>query len=619
MSRISLFASTAVVLCAAAAHAAAPKNDAPKNTVTHGPILGRLTDTGIHIWARTKLPGEFRIRYGESPRNLDQVSEPARTTLDRDNTGVVKLTGLKPGTKYYYHVECGPGRLYGGSFRTLPNAAAVRNDKYNPRGLFNFSFEFACGNNPNQGAGLGPTLPTYDTLNRKVLGEVDFAILNGDWLYEEDRDYPVSSWRHQVGLGEGQLPHALRVAPSITGVWENYKTFLRRGANLAHWHRNVPSYFTFDDHELLDDIFASAEPGFRDRRAVFRDMGVKAWFDYLGWANPTEYDMPTHFGRGKMTAGSDVLEDPSTDFTRLPLDKMGTLHVHWEGQGAGITYKQEQENKEGGDPNSRVYAIEKVLGPHRLKLLPAATGDGQVSYSIGRRTYGKFRVSNCEFFLLDTRTHRTLHDKSNPAKPTATMLGHVQRDWLIKSMRESDADFFFVVSSVNFMIPHVGGGGVIARDRDNKDDAWTVFLHDREMLIDFWDKLEQPVFVLTGDLHNSFAIKISDNVWEFASGPHNSVNHRPEDEGNRPLTGKFKYGPRECLIRWSTTAMGDIPREHRNFPTYCVVQVNNVFNNPLEPGGERWIAYPHPQVIFQYYDGLTGKLRYAETITKKVK
>ena len=48
---------------------------------------------------------------------------------------------------------------------------------------------------------------------------------------------------------------------------------------------------------------------------------------------------------------------------------------------------------------------------------------------------------------------------------------------------------------------------------------------------------------------------------------------------------------------------------------YCVVQVNNVFNNPLSTGGERWVAFPQPQVIFRYHDGRTGDLRYAESIS----
>jgi hypothetical protein len=269
---------------------------------------------------------------------------------------------------------------------------------------------------------------------------------------------------------------------------------------------------------------------------------------------------------------------------------------------------------EGGDPNAAVYDVVEVLDKHRLRIQPAARADGTVSYSIGRRSYGRFCVGNCAFYLLDTRSHRDLHDLKHPDKPGLSMLGKQQTQWLIEEMGNSDADFHFVVSSVNFMIPHVGGGGH-AFDAALKDDAWTAFLHERERLIAFWDSLETPVFVLTGDLHNSFVVKITDTVWEFASGPHNSVNHRPEDEGNRPMNGPFQHGPRACRIRWSTTALPDIPRSQRMFPHYCIVQVNNVFNNPLRRSGKRWIAFPHPHVVFQYYDGLTGKLKYAETIS----
>jgi hypothetical protein len=51
--------------------------------------------------------------------------------------------------------------------------------------------------------------------------------------------------------------------------------------------------------------------------------------------------------------------------------------------------------------------------------------------------------------------------------PVPTTLEHD-----LSGMEKSDADFIFVVSSVNFMVPHVGGGAVRA---NNKDDAWTVF------------------------------------------------------------------------------------------------------------------------------------------------
>lgn len=589
-----------------------------KNAVTHGPMLGRLKSDSIGIWARTSRPGRLQIRYGTKPDALDQTSAAVRTEIAHDNTGVVELDGLKPRTKYYYVTLADGNAGAGGTFRTLPDPAKLRDAKLNPRGLYNFKFEFACGNNQNPLHGNGPSLPTYDTLLAKVKDDVDFAILNGDWLYEDKRDYPADAWRRQVGITQADTPHVVRVAPAITGVWENYKFYLTRGKNLAEWHRHVPSYFTFDDHELLDDIFGTGTAGFRDRRAVFRDIGIQAWFDYLGWSNPVRYTQPIHFGKASLRRGSDVLTNPNADFTKLKLGEMGNLHVHWGGQLAGVRLLGEGLNQQGGDPNAGVYDVAQVLGPHRLRIRPAAKADGEVSYSIARRSYGKMRVANCDFFFLDTRTHRDLHDKSNPAKAGVSLLGKHQTKWLMDEIGRSDADIFFVVSSVNFMIPHVGGGGVVAEDRPTKDDAWTVFLDERETLINFWDSLGKPVFVLTGDLHNSFAIKITDNVWEFASGPHNSVNHRPLDEGSRPANGKFRYGPRSCEIRWSTNALADIPRANRLFPHYCVVQINNVFNNPKERDGERLVAFPHPHVIFQYYDGKTGDLRYAEAISTLV-
>ena len=186
---------------------------------------------------------------------------------------------------------------------------------------------------------------------------------------------------------------------------------------------------------------------------------------------------------------------------------------------------------------------------------------------------------------------------------------------LLNSMKKSDADFFFVISTVPFMIPHSGAGGFEA-DAPNKEEAWTGFFDEREMLIQEWDKLGKKVFVMTGDLHNSFAIKVTDNIWEFCCGPHNSVNHVPfNDESDRPATGKFKFGPRECDIRWSSYILPDLPRLQRLYPHFCVVQVNNVFNMPKQLGGKRLVAYPHPQVIFQYFDGRTGELAYAESVT----
>lgn len=582
-------------------------------SLTHGPMLGQPTANSMVVWGRTSEPGEFTVHYGTDPDQCDQVSQPGATSIERDNTGTVRLLDLQPDTRYYYQVWVNE-RPHGlpGSFLTLPSQESSRNEEHNPKGLFNFRFQIGSCANQNPLNGGGHRATTYEHLNQDWADKVHFHIMNGDWLYEELRTYSPEAWRLVQGLNE--FPMIVDVMPTIVGVWENYKLYLSRGVELAKWHRHVPSYFTFDDHELVNDIWGSAEAGKRHRRTVFRDIGTQAWFDYLGWANPMEHKHPIHFGKASMKAGSDLLVDNNTDFTRLPLSEMLNLHVHWGTPEAGVN--DMSFDNDDGNKNSYVYDIVEVVDPHTLRLhMPARVDDQDISYSIGRRSYGKFKVSNCEFYLIDTRGDRDMHDVTQRDKPGVSMLGKPQREWLLKTMKESDAEFCFVISTVPCMIPHSGAGGFEA-DEENKEEAWTGFFEEREMLIDQWDKLGKKVFVMTGDLHNSFAIKITDNVWEFCCGPHNSVNHVPKlDESDRPATGKFKFGPRECDIRWSSYILPDVPRLERLYPYFCVVQVNNVFNMPKKLGEKRLVAYPHPQIVFQYYDGRTGELAYAEAIS----
>jgi alkaline phosphatase D len=581
--------------------------------LTHGPMLGLSMSDGVPVWIRTSDPTAFDVRYGKVPDRLDQIARGGMTTIEHDNTGTLELKGLDIDTVYHYQVEV-RNRPHGmpGRFRTLPSEEATRNDTHNPNGLFNFRFQVGSCANQNPDNGAGHRTKVYEHLNRDWTDKVHFHIMNGDWLYEEVRDYPAEAWRLTNAVDK--IPTVVSVAPTITGVWENYKLYLSRGSDLATWHRNMPSVFTFDDHELVNDIWGSGEAGKRHRRTVFRDIGTQAWFDYLGWANPMQHNHPIHFGTAAMKAGSDLLRDETADFSKMPIAEMTNLHVHWGTLEAGVNDMRFDNND--GHANSYVYDIVEVVDKHTLRLhKPAVVDEAHLSYSIGRRSYGKFRVSNCEFYMLDTRGDRDMHDLSDRGKKSLSMLGTAQRQWLLRSMQASDAEFMFVISTVPFMIPHSGAGG-FEMDAENKEEAWTGFIDERETLIDAWEKLGSKVFVMTGDLHNSFAIKVTDNVWEFCCGPHNSVNHVPKlDESDRPATGKWKFGPREVDIRWSSYVLEDVPRTERLFPYFCVVQVNNVFNMPKEPIENRWVAYPHPQIVFQYYDGRTGDLAYAEAIS----
>ncbi len=131
--------------------------------LTHGPMLGHVTDQSVRVWARTSDPGEFRVRFGTEPNRLDGAATGI-TRLSGDNTGFVTLSDLEADSLYHYYIEVN-GRPHGhrASFRTLPSAAQSRHLEHNPKGLFNFRFEVGSCANQNPLHGGGHQLPVYET------------------------------------------------------------------------------------------------------------------------------------------------------------------------------------------------------------------------------------------------------------------------------------------------------------------------------------------------------------------------------------------------------------------------------------------------------------------------
>jgi len=600
----------------------------PNTAFSHGPLLGNVSASSIRVWARTKTPGTFRVLYSTAPDlSGGQLSAPVVTNWDHDASGWAELAGLTPGTRYYYALVANGSpvdtRVDGAvnSFRTLPDTSAYRDPQLNPDGLFNFAFEIGTGN--NQGADRKALPPTYRLMRENLRGKIDFQIQNGDWIYEDGREVTAPQWAATQGVGK--LPRRVELAQGITGNWENYRRYLDGSPDLAKFYRDVPLFITLDDHEILNDVIGSGEGGFRtdargkpfhrdlstrtDRdsdveRAVYRDPAEAAWDDYVGWSNPHPGGaQPVRFGTARTQAGSRVLTDPSADFTSLDPAKTSNLHVLW------------------GFGNTGVYTIEKVLDAHRVQVREAFTTTEQANYSIGSSHHTKFRVGNADIFLLDARSNRTLQEKySDGTGAPKSMLGAAQKAWLERELKSSDAQFVFIVSSVNLAVPHDNGvwyGKGIASEQ--KDDGWTAQLTERAELLGLVQSLGKPVFFLTGDLHKSFVARIAPGVYDVATGPHTSAPHRLGDAGGSPPSGWYKSGDRLVNILWSSTQYrNDSPRQRRpgaDWPIYTVVKVNNAYSVPDASGKDRWIAHPEPQVIFEFHDGYTGDLVFAHSVS----
>lgn len=562
--------------------------------LSHGPMLGRPTDTNMRVWVRTDEPMEFKVVYDtQLPLTVKSQGVIGQTKDEDDNTGFVDLTGLCPNTRYYYGIvikdnlidtrmDFKPGFP---SFVTLPDSNSFHDPEYNPKGLFNFSFATSFGNRQtSQVAGKYGNSPSYSTMFERHGQKLRFFIMNGDYIYEEFRT-------------KENMPH------TIDTFRTDYKSYLQRGRDMANFFRHVPMIFTYDDHETYSDLEGTGEVGLKKGKWLYRDPALGPWYEYCGWANFTtgpQYQ-PTRWGKARVEKGSNVLYDPKANFSTLRPQAVSNIHIQMSSKNAGV------------------YEFVEVVDNNRLRVRPEFSNDEECTYSVGTHHYYDWKIGNCHFFALDTRGERTRYIPEKAHEPDRFILGQAQTKWLMDGIHNSNADFIFVISSVSWMIYHTDFHGKrtpLVAGRSTKEDGFTAAVLERDKLLDFFDGLDKQVIILTGDLHSAFAVQISDNVWEFMLGPINSSNHPIGTAGNPPYGGWFDSEGRKVKIKWVAGFPNEVHFTRLRSKYYGVIQVNNVLKSARQnEAGLHWVAYDEPQVVVQIYDGYTGELIYAEGIS----
>jgi alkaline phosphatase D len=567
--------------------------------MTHGPLLGQLTANSVRVWIRTQQPTEFEVIFGTSlPLDADSRRVTGTTTVAADLTGTVSLTGLVPDTTYYYGVRINEQLADlrfdipdpWPRFRTLPDTSS-RADIKNPQGLFNVTFAVGhcASQDPVRSGGQYVSTPALATILREHRDEVMFTIVNGDIIYEEERD------------------------GTLDGVRSNYRLYFSRGRSFAALFRQVPAFFTFDDHDVGWDIHGCGQVGMQAGPHLIRDIGLRAYTEYAAWANPRgPQSGRIRFGEGQVRAGSNVLVDADAAFDILDPTTVSTIHL------GNYTRDSESVRRKENPLNSGVYGLQRVIDKHRIEITPAATAEETISYSIGTHHYYDWKVSNCHFFALDTRGERSNRNPRDRYSDKLFILGETQRNWLMDGIRQSDAQFIFLISPDPWTIFHTAAhvSDAPEADKDDKGDGFPSFVHEREILLSFLDSIPKPVLIFTGDVHASASVRITDNVWEMMCGPLGSTGHPLGTLGNPPLGGAWNSQGRDVNIRWVSGFPNNMPYQRIRNTYYGIVQINNVLQSgrPDTPGYQ-WSAYDAPQVVVRWHDGYTGRLAYAESIT----
>ena len=223
------------ILIPAAAAQLAPR-------VVRGPYLQTGTPTGIVVRWRTDVPTDSRVRFGLEPGSLDRQVDDPRLTADHE----VTLSGLQPGTRYYYSIGSTSLVLAGGDaehrFATAPPAGTpwpTRIWAFGDAGLANL-----------------PQIPVRDAYLR-FTGErgTDLWLMLGDGGYLDGSDsdyqtdffdmYPMVLRQTVVWPTFGNHEKASADPNTATGAYFDMFTLPRSG-EAGGVASGTESYYSFD-------------------------------------------------------------------------------------------------------------------------------------------------------------------------------------------------------------------------------------------------------------------------------------------------------------------------------------------------------------------------------------
>jgi alkaline phosphatase D len=151
-----------------------------------------------------------------------------------------------------------------------------------------------------------------------------------------------------------------------------------------------------------------------------------------------------------------------------------------------------------------------------------------------------FALGDLEFFMIDGRSYRT-----NPFAPEKTMLGPVQKAWLLKKLSNSTATFKILVSPVPWT--ELAKKGSL--------DTWCGFKEERDRIFDFiYEKGISGVVLVSSDRHRSDAWEIDRKkgyrFYEFGSAKLTNMHtHEPIPDAIFSYNEKNSFG----LLRFDTT------------------------------------------------------------------
>ncbi|MFQ5864385.1 MAG: sulfatase-like hydrolase/transferase [bacterium] len=210
-------------------------------SLTHGPMVGAVTDSSAKVWFRVKPEAEVRVLFAADPEfDEEPRSTPAvTTTAENDYTGTITLTGLVENTTYYYRIlidNADHTPTPQPQFKTFPaHASSVR-----------VGILTDIKTSPNSAA------PAIEKLSAE---NPDFVLVLGDWDHRNVSNLEEMRKMHQETRGDEKASGATFRANilykfPVAHVWDDHdydgnngdKTFANKDEAIQAYDEYWPGY-----------------------------------------------------------------------------------------------------------------------------------------------------------------------------------------------------------------------------------------------------------------------------------------------------------------------------------------------------------------------------------------
>jgi len=211
--------------------------------ISHGPMLGAVSENSAAIWLRTTVPTNVTITLSKITSPSELLTQRLKTAADSDNTCIARFGNLKPNTKYRYVVHVGKSKQQ--AIFTTPSPLLK---KKGVRVVYGYGYQ------PSQDKMKPGTSIFMEMASRKA----DLILFLGDF------PYTAKGSRKEIRSGNKKI---------------------RDVVGFTQLTSSTPTYGIYDDHDF--------GPNDCDGTHKNADEALAAFKEY--WPNPS-YGLPDNKG-----------------------------------------------------------------------------------------------------------------------------------------------------------------------------------------------------------------------------------------------------------------------------------------------------------------------------------